>query len=122
VATGENVWLREWKIVRCYPTGGRAHLDADDVKFEIHSYAELLMELSSMKLLPEQEVQAVHLHLWTLIWQIKAASIDLTPETLDALRATITHPGLVCEWSRTLDLFSFNGAVCMTSTAMSAKQ
>ncbi len=26
---------REWKVVRCYPTGGLAQLDAEDIDFDI---------------------------------------------------------------------------------------
>ncbi len=54
------------EVVRSYPTGGRALLDAEDKEFDIYKRAREFMELRGMKILPEQEVQAGGLHLWAL--------------------------------------------------------
>ena len=47
---------RDWKLVCCYPTGSCAQLDAEDIEFDIYKRARELMELSSLKMLLEQEV------------------------------------------------------------------
>ena len=65
VAPREYVLPRDWKVVvRRYPTGGRALLDAEDIEFDIYNRARESMELSGLKMLPEQEVQAGGVHLW----------------------------------------------------------
>ena len=71
----EYVWESDWKVVHRYPTGCRAQLDVEDIDFDIYKRACELMELSSMKLLPEQEVQAGDMHRWQLIRQASTASI-----------------------------------------------
>jgi hypothetical protein len=70
----EYVRLKEWKLVRRYETGDRAQLDAEDIEFDIYKHARELMELSGIKMLPEQEVQAGGVHLWRLIRQATTAS------------------------------------------------
>jgi hypothetical protein len=70
------VWPKEWKIVRRYPTGCRAQLDVGDIHFDIYKLAHELMESSSMKILPQQEVQASGLHLWQLKRQATSAPND----------------------------------------------
>ena len=47
-------------------TGDRAQLDAEDIEFDIYKRARELMELSCLKKLPEQEVQAGGVHLLRL--------------------------------------------------------
>ena len=54
-AHSEYVRPKEWKVVRRYPTGGHALLDAEDIEFDIYKRAREFMELSCMKMLPEQE-------------------------------------------------------------------
>ncbi len=54
-ADREYVRPKGWKVVRRYPTGGRALLDAEDIEFDIYKRAREFMELSCMKMLPEQE-------------------------------------------------------------------
>jgi hypothetical protein len=73
-ADREYVRPKEWKVVRCYATGGRAQLDTEDIDFDIYKQARELMELSSMKMLPQQEVQAGCVHLWRLRRQATSAS------------------------------------------------
>jgi hypothetical protein len=73
-ALREYVWQKEWKVVRRYATGGRAQLDAEDIDFDIYKQAREFMEMSSMKMLPQQEVQAGCVHLWQLKLQATAAS------------------------------------------------
>jgi hypothetical protein len=63
----EYVWLKEWKIVSRFPTGCRA-LDAEDIEFDIYKETCKMMELSCMKMLPGEEVQAGGVH---LSWQLK---------------------------------------------------
>ena len=41
-----------------------AQLDAGDIDFDVYKHACELMELSCMKRLPEQDVQAGNVHLW----------------------------------------------------------
>ena len=60
--------------MRRYPTGSRAQLDAGDIEFDIYKRARELMELSGLKMLPEQEVQAGGVHLWPLTRQGSTAS------------------------------------------------
>ena len=60
--------------MRRYPIGGRAQLDAEDIEFDIYKRARELMELSGLKILPEQEVQADGVHLWRLTRQASTAS------------------------------------------------
>ena len=47
---------KDWKVVRRYQTGGLAQLDAEDIEFDIYKHARELMELSGLKMLPEQEL------------------------------------------------------------------
>jgi hypothetical protein len=35
-AHSEYVWPKEWMVVRSYPTGGSALLDAEDIEFDIY--------------------------------------------------------------------------------------
>ncbi len=49
---------RKQKVVRHYLTGWRAQLDAEDIDFDIYEQARESIEVSSMKMLPEQNVQA----------------------------------------------------------------
>ena len=65
---------KEWKVVRSYATGGRTLLDAEDIEFDIHKRAREFMELSCLKMLLEQEVQAGGVHLWQLRRQATSAS------------------------------------------------
>ena len=73
-APREYVRPRDWKLVHRYPTGGRAQLDADDIEFDIYKRAREVMELSGLKMLPEQEVQVGGVHLWRLTCQASTAS------------------------------------------------
>ncbi len=52
-ADHEYVRPKEWKVVRRYPTCGRALLDSEDIEFDIYKRAREFMELSGMKMLPE---------------------------------------------------------------------
>ncbi len=67
---------RDWKVVRRYLTGDHAQRDADDNHdyFDIYKQAGELMELSGMKMLPEQEVQAGGVHLWQIKRQASSSS------------------------------------------------
>ncbi len=47
----------------------KSQLDAQDTYFDMYKRAREMMELSGMKMLPEQEAQAGGLHLWQLIRQ-----------------------------------------------------
>ncbi len=67
--------LKEWKVVRRYATGGRVLLGAEDVEFDIYKRASKFMELSCLKILPEQEVQAGGVYLWQLRRQANSFSI-----------------------------------------------
>ena len=49
--------------MRRYPTGGCAQLDAEDIEFDIYKRARESMELSCLRMFPEQEVQAGGVHL-----------------------------------------------------------
>ena len=53
--------------MRCYPTGGRAQLDPEDIEFDIYQLARDLMHLSGLRMLPEQEVPESNVHLWQLV-------------------------------------------------------
>ena len=57
-----------------YPTGCRSQLDAEDIELDIKKRARELMELSGLKMLPKQEVQAGGVHLWRLTRQANTAS------------------------------------------------
>ncbi len=70
----EYVLLKEWKLVRHYATGGRAQLDTEEIEFDIYKQDRESMELSGMKMLPQQKVQAGGVHLWQLRRQATSAS------------------------------------------------
>ena len=74
LAPREYVRPRDWKVVPCYPTGGRAQLDSEGIEFDIYKRARGLMELSCLKMLPEQEMQAGGVHLWRLTRQASTTS------------------------------------------------
>ena len=62
-APRQYVRSKYWKVVRCYPTGGRAQLDPEDIEFVIYQRALDLMHLSGLRMLPEQEVPDSNVHL-----------------------------------------------------------
>jgi hypothetical protein len=62
------VQLKDWcaaerMVIRRYATGSCALLDAEDIEFDIYKCACESMELSGLKMLLEQEVQAGSLQL-----------------------------------------------------------
>ena len=63
-----------------------------------------LTHLSGMKMLPEQEVQAGSLPLWTLIRQASTASIGFAIHESDALCDINAIAGLYCELCNTMHL------------------
>ena len=56
---------KEWKVVHCYKTCYGARLDEDDITWDMYQKARHLMELSSHKMLPEQDQAPKGIHLWT---------------------------------------------------------
>ena len=72
-APPQYVRSKDWKVVRRYPTGGRAQLDPEDIEFDIYQRARDLMHLSGLRMLPEQVVQESNVHLWQLVRQATTA-------------------------------------------------
>jgi hypothetical protein len=72
----EHVPPKERKVVRSHVTGGRALLDSEDVEFDIYKRACKFMELSCLKMMPEQAegVKAGGVHLWQLRRQANSFS------------------------------------------------
>ena len=120
------MWLKDWKLVRCYRACIRARFDAEDIKFDMYERACKLMELRGNIKLPEQEEGENDLHLWQ---QANSASNGFSRPTVSpmefpfanmvALFVNIAIAGLACALWRALDLLCLNAADCITSTAMS---
>ncbi len=53
----EYVLPKEWKVVCSYKSCCHAQLDTEDIDFDIYKRACEFMELSGMKMLPQQEAQ-----------------------------------------------------------------
>ena len=77
-APEKYVLPKQWKLVRRYRTCIRARFDEEDIKFDIYEKARQLMELSSHRMLPEQDEAHNGLHLWTLKRQANAVSNAVT--------------------------------------------
>jgi hypothetical protein len=84
LARHEYVRPRIWTVVHRYATSGRTQLDAKDINFDMYKRASEFMELSGMRMLPEQELQAGNCIYGNLFCRQAQPPIDSPFANLDA--------------------------------------
>jgi hypothetical protein len=65
---------KKWKLILWYETSNTALVDPEDRKYDQYQHAREWMEISGMKMLPEQIPERDELHLWKLFRSARSAS------------------------------------------------